>query len=144
MSDLKEGDLAPDFTLPDTLEGDFKLSDYRGQNVVLYFYPKDDTPGCTIEANQFTAAIDKFTDKNTVVCGISYDDVVCHKDFIDKYDLKIELLSDEDGTVAKLYGSAGVEYPSRDTFVIDAEGKIKKIFRQVDPEGHALQVLESL
>ncbi len=144
MTELKEGDLAPDFSLEDTLGGDFQLSDYRGQNVVLYFYPKDDTPGCTIEAQQFTKKISAFADADTVVCGISTDDVACHKNFIEKYDLKIELLADTEGKVAKLYGSQGDKYAKRNTFVIGKDGKIKKIFWNVKPDGHADEVLAVL
>lgn len=141
---LKEGDTAPDFTLEDTLGGEFCLSDYLGQNVVLYFYPKDDTPGCTLEAKSFTELADQFARQDTIVCGISYDDVSCHADFIEKYDLQVELLADIDHHVAKLYESDGQDYPSRNTFVIDQDGKIKKIFKNVKPQGHAEEVLAIL
>ena len=141
---LKEGDLAPDFTLEDTLGGEFCLSDYIGQNVVLYFYPKDDTPGCTIEAQAFTKMAAEFASEDTIVCGISFDDVECHSNFIEKYDLQVELLADVDHTVAQLYESSGEDYPQRNTFVIDKEGKIKKIFLAVKPQGHAAEVLAAL
>lgn len=141
---LKEGDLAPDFVLPDTLGGDFCLSDYRGQHVVLYFYPKDDTPGCTLEAQAFTKMAGQFAEAGAVVCGISYDDSECHKAFIEKYNLKVELLADAEQAVAKLYESAGDGYAQRNTFVIDPDGRIKKIFRAVKPQGHAEEVFAVL
>lgn len=145
MASLKVGDTAPDFQLPDTLGGDFQLSDYRGQNVILYFYPKDDTPGCTIEAQQFTQMYDEFEKHNALVFGISYDDEECHKDFIDKYELQVELLADVDGEVAKLYGCDSEDgYAKRSTFVVDENGKLKAVFLNVKPDGHAKEVLQTL
>jgi peroxiredoxin Q/BCP len=141
MSNLKEGDVAPDFSATNQKGQPVKLSQYKGKNVVLYFYPKDDTPGCTIEAKEFTEMAGKFAGANTVVLGVSYDDAACHQAFIDKYGLKIDLLTDVNKSIAQSYGSFGDKYPSRDTFLIDGQGKIKKIFRGVKPQGHASEVL---
>lgn len=142
---LKEGDLAPDFSALSTSGKEVKLSALRGKNVVLYFYPKDDTPGCTIEAKEFTEAAGQFASANTVVLGVSYDNVSCHKDFIAKYGLKIELLADTDKKIAEAYGSAGDKgYAQRNTFVIATDGKIKKVVLGVKPQGHAQEVLASL
>lgn len=144
MSQLNEGDLAPDFTAQTAKGREVKLSQQRGKNIVLYFYPKDDTPGCTLEAKEFTEAADHFADADTVVWGVSYDDADCHQDFIDKYGLKVELLSDASRKIAQAYGSSGDKYPNRDTFLIDKNGKIKKIFRNVKPQGHAAEILKAL
>ena len=144
MTTLKEGDVAPDFSAPSASGKEVKLSKLRGKNVVLYFYPKDDTPGCTIEAKEFTETAAKFASANTVVLGVSYDDVNCHKAFIDKYNLKIELLADIDKKIAEAYGSAGASYAQRNTFVIDTDGKIKKAILGVKPQGHAQEILKAL
>jgi peroxiredoxin Q/BCP len=138
---LNEGDVAPDFSAETTKGREVNLSQFKGKSVVLYFYPKDDTPGCTIEAKEFTEMAAKFASANTVVLGVSYDDPACHQAFIDKYSLKIELLADTSRKIAQAYGCAGDKYPNRDTFLIDASGKIKKIYRNVKPQGHANEVL---
>lgn len=145
MKTVKENDMAPDFTAKTASGKEVKLSQMRGKsNVVLYFYPKDDTPGCTIEAKEFTESLGQFSNQGTVVWGVSYDDTNCHKAFVEKYGLKIELLSDTDRSIARLYGCDGKDYPSRDTFLIDREGKIRRIFRGVKPQGHALEVLQEI
>lgn len=144
MTSLKEGDMAPDFTAQTTDGREIKLSALKGKNVVMYFYPKDDTPGCTIEAKEFTEMADKFASANTRVFGVSYDDADCHKAFIDKYGLKVELLTDKGGQIARAYGSFGEKYPNRDTFLIDKDGRLKKIYRGVKPQGHAAEVLGML
>lgn len=145
MQTLKEGDQAPDFNAHSSDGKTVRLSDLRGKNVVLYFYPKDDTPGCTIEAKEFTEAIDRFSSSDTQVFGVSYDDAECHKAFIDKYNLKISLLVDDGGKIAKSYESAGDNgYAKRNTFVIDKNGRIKKIYEGVKPQGHASDVLSVL
>lgn len=144
MSQLQEGQMAPDFRALSTSGKEVSLSHYRGKNVVLYFYPKDDTPGCTIEAKEFTEVVAKFAGKDTVVLGVSVDDAECHKAFIQKYQLKIELLADTNQIIAKAYESEGANYAQRNTFVIDTQGKIKKIFRSVKPQGHAEEVLTAL
>lgn len=139
---LKEGDTAPDFKAQNSQGKEVSLATYKGKNIVLYFYPKDDTPGCTIEAKEFTESSAKFASANTVVLGVSYDDVACHQAFIEKYGLKIDLLVDAGGSIAKAYDSFGEGYAKRNTFVIDASGKIKKIFMGVKPQGHADEVLK--
>lgn len=144
MPELKDGDQAPDFSTVTSKGEAVNLADLKGKNVVLYFYPKDDTPGCTVEAKEFTTLMAQFDDKDTKIFGVSYDDAQCHQDFIKKYDLSIDLLLDEDHKIAEAYQSAGDGYANRNTFLIDKEGKIKKVFWNVNPEGHALEVLSYL
>src|SRR3990167_1549086 len=114
MTMLKEGDIAPDFSTANAKGKEIKLSQLKGKNVVLYFYPKDDTPGCTIEAKEFTENASEFANANTIVLGVNYDDATCHQSFIDKYALKIELLVDTSRKIAEAYGTVGEKYPSRD------------------------------
>ncbi|MFC7050642.1 thioredoxin-dependent thiol peroxidase [Emcibacter nanhaiensis] len=146
---LEVGQKAPDFSLPDETGDTVSLSDFQGKNVVLYFYPKDSTPGCTTEAKDFTSLIDQFDAANTVVLGASRDSIKRHQNFIAKQDLKVKLLSDEEGTLCedytvwvlkKLYGREymGIE---RATFLIDGEGVIRNIWRKVKVKGHAEEVL---
>lgn len=142
MPNLKEGDTAPDFAVQNAQGREVKLSGLKGKNVVLYFYPKDDTPGCTIEAKEFTEAAARFAGQDTVVLGASADDPACHQAFINKYGLKIELLADPGQKVAAAYDSAGEKYSQRNTFLIDKQGRIKKIFKGVKPQGHAAEVLK--
>lgn len=141
----------PDFSIPST-EGIFKLSDHKGKNIVLFFYPKDNTPGCTLEGQEFTKLLPQFKKLNTLVYGISRDSLKSHGKFIQTCDLKLELLSDEDEKICKLfdvikeknmYGKMvmGVE---RSTFVIDADRKLVAEFRKVKAEGHAAQVLDAV
>lgn len=129
------------------------LSDYSGdKNVVLYFYPKDDTPGCTIEANDFTALADEFAKLNTVVIGVSKDSCQSHVDFINKYGLKVALLADESGELCELYDvwrekeKDGVKKMAilRSTFIIDKNGKLADVEYGVNHEGHAAAVLEKV
>lgn len=136
---------APDFQLP-TNEGDrlISLKDYRRQWLVLYFYPADFTPGCTIEARRFQKDLPKYLAKNTQVIGISADDVQSHQEFCDSEGLKFPLLADVDGTVSQAYGSWMKPYSLRHTFIIDPEGMIKQIFLKVQPSVHSEEVLESL
>ncbi len=149
---LKEGSKAPAFALENDKGKKVKLSDFKGKNVVLYFYPKDDTPGCTKEACAFTEFKPKFSRKNTIVLGVSKDSVDKHGKFKDKYDLKIELLSDPDGAVCEKYGvwqekkNYGKTYMGivRSTFVIDTAGKVAKAYPKVRVEGHAEAVLEAV
>jgi peroxiredoxin Q/BCP len=126
------------------------LSDYLGKkNVVLYFYPKDDTPGCTIEANQFTQLAEEFAKTDTVVIGVSKDTCASHTDFINKYGLKVDLLADEDGKLCESYGvwrereKNGVKSMAilRSTFIIDKQGELVDVAYGVTPEGHAQEVL---
>jgi len=149
---LKEGDRAPDFTLPASSGKEVKLSSLKGKQVVLYFYPRDDTPGCTIEACGFRDNLPKFEGVDAVVLGVSKDDLKSHSKFIDKYSLNFTLLSDEDGVAHRLYDTwkqkvlYGKKFmgTERSTFVIGADGKIKKIFRKVSPQGHEVEVLAAL
>lgn len=151
-TDLSVGDIAPDFSLPDAMGKPVRLSDFRGQRVVLYFYPRDNTPGCTQEACGFRDRYDDFLAAGSVVLGVSADDAKSHTKFIAKYDLPFPLLCDEGGEVAARYGSygrkkfMGKEYDGvyRHTFVIDVDGRIAGIYRQVKPEPHPAQVLADL
>lgn len=149
---LEEGMLAPDFTLMGSDEKEHTLSDYKGKKVVLYFYPKDNTAGCSKEAEAFRDAYEKFTDNNTVILGVSRDTIASHKKFIDKYNLPFILLSDREEVVCKLYDvikekmmygkkCVGIE---RSTFLIDEEGKLIKIYRKVKVADHIDEVSCSL
>lgn len=149
---LKPGDSAPNFSLP-TSEGDVvSLSNLRGKWVVLYFYPRDNTPGCTKEACGFRDAYSEFQAHDVVVLGVSTDDAKSHTKFSTKYNLPFPLLSDEGGQVAAAYESYGLkkfmgkEYMgiTRRTFVIDPDGNIAKIYPKVKPEPHATEVLADL
>jgi thioredoxin-dependent peroxiredoxin len=150
--DLKEGDLAPDFELPSSDGKRVRLSSKRGSQVVLYFYPKDDTSGCTREACSFRDNIQKFDGLDAVILGISKDSIESHRRFIDKYSLNFTLLSDEELTAHKLYdtwkekNNYGRTYwgTERSTFVLDKDGRIRKIFRKVKVEGHDQEVLNAL
>jgi len=150
--ELTEGDAAPDFTLPSTSGDKVKLSTLKGKNVVLYFYPADDTSGCTKEACSFRDNLPKFNDLNATILGISKDSIDSHNSFIRKYGLNFTLLSDEELKVHGLYDTwkeknmYGKKYmgTERSTFVIDKNGKIKKIFRRVKVDGHEKEVLEAL
>ena len=140
-----------DFTAPAT-GGDFTLADHRGHPVVLYFYPRDNTPGCTKEACSFRDAYADYQSSDVVVLGISTDDAKAHQKFATKYSLPFPLLTDADGQVATAYESYGLkkfmgkEYLgiSRNTFLINPEGNIEKIYLKVKPENHAAEVLADL
>lgn len=146
------GEQAPDFTLPSSTGESVHLADLRGKQVVLYFYPKDDTPGCTTEACGFRDAWQEMEAAGIVVFGISRDSIKSHQKFADKYGLPFTLLSDEDGAVAQQYGvwveksMYGNTYMSmaRTTFYIRPDGKIGHVWEQVKPEGHAQKVLDYL
>ncbi len=148
---VKEGDIAPDFTVKDENGEDVKLSDLRGNKVVLYFYPKDDTPGCTKEACSFRDNFSTLSDENIKILGISADNEKSHQKFIAKYDLPFTLLADTDHAIADAYGSYGEKqfmgktYTGvlRKTFLIDEDGKIKKVFDKVKVEEHANEVLKA-
>lgn len=142
---LNEGDTAPDFELKDTDGNIMRLSDFRGKKVVMYFYPKDDTPGCTIEACSFRDDAEKFKAKNAVVLGFSLDDSGSHKKFAAKYKLPFTLLC---GTkeVAEKYGTYGDKGIfgmgiNRVTYVIDEKGKVIKAFPKVNVNGHSREIL---
>jgi peroxiredoxin Q/BCP len=149
---LDVGSKAPEFSLPDQNEKIVTLSSLKGKWVVLYFYPKDDTTGCTIEACNFQSALPDFTNIDAEIIGISKDSVKKHKKFADKYDLQFTLLSDENGNVCENYGTwvkknmYGREYMgiNRSTYLIDPEGKIAKVYPKVKPKEHHTEVLEDL
>ncbi len=150
--DQMEGRAAPDFQLPSSEGGKVKLSSLRGKNVVLYFYPQDDTPGCTKEACSFRDSMPTFDGLDAVVLGVSKDSLESHDKFAKKYSLNFTLLSDEGLEVHKLYdtwklkNNYGKTYwgTERSTFVIDKEGKVKKVFRRVRVDGHDAEVLQAL
>lgn len=151
MTELSVGDRAPDFDL-ETDTGRVSLSGLKGKTVVLYFYPKDDTPGCTTEAIDFSAASDDFVKAGAVVVGVSKDTAKKHGKFRAKHDLKVELGADPEGGMVESYGVwiektlYGRQYMGIDraTFVIDGEGVIRHIWRKVKVSGHAAQVLEAV
>ncbi len=145
-------DIAPDFTLPRDGGGEVSLSDQRGQAVVLFFYPRDDTPGCTKESIGFSEQLKDFADAGAHVFGISRDSVAKHDKFVAKHQLTTPLLSDEGQSVCEDYGvwveknmygrkSMGIE---RSTFLIDSEGKIARVWRKVKVPGHVDEVLEAV
>ena len=147
---LKEGSTAPAFKTKDANGETVNLKDLRGQKVVLYFYPKDDTPGCTKEACSFRDAFSQFKKKGIAVLGVSPDSEASHQKFVSKYKLPFSLLADTDRSIAEAYGVWGEKKfmgrtymgVHRTTFLIDEKGKIKKIFEKVKPEDHASEVLE--
>ncbi len=146
---LEIGDTAPDFALVSDGGDEVRLSDFRGKKVVLYFYPKDDTPGCTTEACEFRDRLPELEEKGAVVLGVSPDSPESHRKFRAKYDLPFPLLADPDHRVAEAYGAWGekksygrtYEGILRTTFVIDEDGKIERVFRNVKAKGHGDQVL---
>jgi peroxiredoxin Q/BCP len=143
---------APDFTLPDQNGTNHSLRDHRGQWVVVYFYPKDDTPGCTTEACSFRDGRDHLEKHHVKVFGISADSVASHKKFADKYSLNFTLLSDRDRSVMKAYGAVGDKSMfgrtflgiKRNTYLINPEGQIAKEYLDVKPEEHALEILKDI
>ena len=149
---IKEKNLAPAFKLPSTNKKEFSLKDSLGNYVVLYFYPKDDTPGCTIETNDFNKLLPKFKKLNCEILGISKDNLKSHDKFRDKYKIKFDLLADEEKKVLKKYKVwakkkfMGREFMGivRTTFLIDKKGKILKVWENVKVKDHAKEVLETL
>lgn len=149
---LNEGDAAPDFTMPTDGDGSVSLSALKGKPVVLYFYPKDDTPGCTKEACGFRDALPDFTGVGATVIGVSRDSIAKHDRFKAKYELPFTLASDEDGAVCDAYGTwveksmYGRKYMGIDraTFVIGEDGKVARIWRKVKVPGHVDAVLEAV
>jgi len=151
MSELQEGRKAPDFTLPASTGGKIKLSGFRGEShVVLYFYPRDNTPGCTKEACSFRDLKTEFEQAGAVILGVSTDDLASHEKFVNKHELSFPLLADTDAKVATKYGvyqekkMAGKTFMGivRTTFVIDKEGTIRRIYPKVKVDQHADEVLE--
>ena len=150
---LEKNQQAPLFSSKNQLNQLVNLSDYAGKkNIVLYFYPKDDTPGCTIEANDFTRLAEEFSKYDTVVIGVSKDSCESHVDFINKYGLKVDLLADTTGELCETYGvwrereKNGVKSMAilRSTFIIDKQGKLVDVAYGVTHEGHAQEVLEKV
>jgi len=149
---LEVGQRAPAFTLESSDGGSVSLSEFRGQNVVLYFYPRDNTPGCTLEAQEFQQALPALKKKNAVVLGVSRDTIASHCKFRDKYDLRFPLLSDPEHQVLEAYGAWGekVLYGKkslgiiRTTVLIDGTGKVKRVFPKVKVKGHVEAVLAAL
>ncbi len=150
---LKAGDQAPDFSTPDSDMQMVNLSGFKDKNkVVLYFYPKDDTPGCTIEALEFTDLMDEFADKDTVILGVSRDTCVSHGAFRDKHGLSVQLLADIEGELCQAYDVWQEKEKNgekkmgilRSTFLIDKQGVIEHAMYDVKPKGHAQAVLDLL
>ena len=149
---LKVGEPAPDFELPDQNGKPVRLSSFRGHAVVVYLYPKDDTPGCTVEACGFRDSLEDFKKAGVHVLGISADNEGSHQKFISKYSLNFTLLADIEKSTIRKWGAwckksmYGKEYEGifRTTFLIDSQGKVKKIFEKVKPEGHAKEILSAL
>ena len=149
---LKEGDVAPNFTVTSSGGGKISLADFKGQNVILYFYPKDDTPGCTKEACAFRDHFAEFRKKGAVVFGVSTDPVKAHDKFVEKFKLPFTLLADEDKEIVAAYGVWGEKSfmgrkylgTHRMTFLIGSDSRIKKIWPLVKPEEHAAEVLAAL
>jgi peroxiredoxin Q/BCP len=152
VTKLKVGDAAPDFTLPDQDGKDVSLRDFRGSRVLIYFYPRDDTPGCTKEACQFNERLPDFQQVNVPVIGISADGAASHVRFRNKYGLRFPLLTDSSRTVMARYGAYGEKMmygkPTtgviRSTFLIDPQGRIEQVWHNVKADGHAAKVLETL
>ena len=138
------GDKAPGFSLPESDGTVRNLTDYLGKWVILYFYPKDDTPGCTKEACGFRDVVKDYAAKNAVVLGISKDSVVSHQKFIQKYNLNFPLLSDDSKKVIQMYGAAGALGTKRITYLLDPGGIIRKIYLQVDPVIHATEIIKDI
>jgi peroxiredoxin Q/BCP len=142
---LAVGAIAPDFTTKDDTGKTVSLSDFRGKTVVLYFYPKDDTPGCTKEAQSFRDNYSEYQDKEMVVLGVSMDDEASHQLFKEKYGLPFQLLVDSDGTISKAYEVYdtynGQGYSKRITYIIDDEGKISHVDDKVNTLTHAQDIL---
>ena len=149
---LEQGNPAPDFSLPDQHGKNHQLSDYSGNWVVLYFYPRDMTPGCTTEACNFRDDFPAFNDLNVVILGVSKDSIARHMKFAEKYDLPFTLLSDETGSVCESYGiwkeksMYGKTFMgiTRSTFLINPEGKIVRVYPKVKVKEHAAELLQAL
>jgi peroxiredoxin len=150
---LEKNQLAPDFTAPDQNNNMINLSEFRNnKNVVLYFYPKDDTPGCTIEARQFTGFADQFAELDTVIIGVSKDSCESHQAFIEKYGLNVILLADTTGEICESYAvwqekerngqkKMGIV---RSTFIINKDGALQDVMYAVNADGHAREILEKI
>ncbi|HEX4216392.1 MAG TPA: peroxiredoxin [Candidatus Dormibacteraeota bacterium] len=150
--ELTPGKAAPTFRLTDHEGSEVSLSDFRGRKLVLYFYPKDDTRGCTMEANQFNGLLDRFAERDVAVLGVSADDARSHRRFRNKYHLRFPLLCDEGGEISRAYGSYGLRQPDdpssegvlRSTFLINEQGDLERAWYGVAPDGHPEAVLAEL
>jgi thioredoxin-dependent peroxiredoxin len=141
---LSVGDTAPNFTVKDTTGQTVTLADSAGKQVVMYFYPKDDTPGCTKQACSFRDNYQQYTSKGITVFGVSMDDESSHQAFTAKFDLPFPLLADTDGAIAKAYDVEGGGYAKRVTYVIGADGKISHVYTTVKTDTHATDVLADI
>lgn len=141
---LSVGDTAPNFTVKDTHGNEVSLADYAGKTVVLYFYPKDDTPGCTKEACSFRDNYAQYLDKGITVFGVSMDDETSHQAFTSKFNLPFPLLADTDGTITKAYDVDGGGYSKRVTYVIGGDGKISQVYSTVKTDTHATDILADI
>lgn len=141
---LAVGTKAPDFQTKDTHGNQVQLSDYAGKTVILYFYPKDDTPGCTKEACSFRDSYADYQGKDIVVLGVSTDDEASHQQFTSKFNLPFPLLADVDGSITKAYDVDGGGYAKRVTYVIDGNGVITKVYDSVKTDTHATDILADL
>lgn len=141
---LQVGDIAPVFTAKDTNGNTVSLYDFAGKTVVLYFYPKDDTPGCTKEACSFRDSYAAYQGKDVVVLGVSMDDEASHQRFTEKFNLPFPLLADVDGAITKAYDVDGGGYPKRVTYIIDGAGIISKVYTSVQSATHADDILLDL
>lgn len=143
---LRPGTMAPDFTAKNTDGDTVRLSDLRGKKVVLYFYPKDDTPGCTVEACGLRDQYEKIQDLGAEILGVSVDDTGSHQKFTEKYNLPFQLIADTDRNITKEYGVYNEKsgMAKRWTFIIDEQGKITKIFDTVKPQDHPQEIIDSL
>jgi peroxiredoxin Q/BCP len=146
-SKINNGEVAPNFVATSTA-GEIKLSDLKGKNIILYFYPKDDTPGCTIEAQDFSKKAQDFDKLDSIIIGVSKDNIASHEKFISKYSLNFDLIADEDKSLCQLYqvikekSMFGKKYQGieRSTFLIDRLGKVVKVWRNVKVKGHVDEV----
>jgi peroxiredoxin Q/BCP len=146
---LETGKPFPKFALPNQDGKTISLDDFRGRWLVVYFYPKDDTPGCTIQGKSFTATKDEFEAAGISVVGVSQDDVESHKNFCDKFSFKVDLLADPDAQLMKALGIGqsewqGMKFWERSTFVIDPQGIVRKVYEKVNPQGHEQVLLEDI
>jgi thioredoxin-dependent peroxiredoxin len=132
---------AIELAIPDARGEIRRLKDFRGHNVVVYFYPKDDTPGCTVEGKEFRDSTEQFTALDCVIVGVSTDTVERHRAFAEKHALPFVLLADEDGKLATAFGVLNGKYAARSTFVLDSDLRVRRAFHDVTPRGHAAQVL---
>jgi peroxiredoxin Q/BCP len=146
---LEAGDPFPDFSLPNQDGKAVKLSDFAGNWLVVYFYPKDDTPGCTIQGKSFTATKQDFEDAGVKIVGVSQDDVASHKNFCNKFAFTIDLLSDTSGNLMKAVGIRqsewkGLKFWERTSFLVDPRGIVRRVYEKVNPEGHEQVLLSDI